>query len=682
MKYNWRPDKVAFADFETQSRAELTTVHAYASHPSTRALCLCIKADDEMHRFGPYLDADAKEQIARITEGRTIVAHNAPFDSTIWETVEKLPPRTWFDTLPCARAAGFPGGLDKLSRALGSRGKDKNGKLLIDLLCKLRGAPPVAGPAHKLLMDYCVQDVEELETIYERVKDFGEPDVMDVDYAINRRGVPVDRMFAARLGKCYEQNKEIVTDEFDTLTGGVNPGSSKQVIDWLQSVGFTPKGANGKMSVGKNVVKELMADPEKFYSGEGELGDVVDIVRDALEMRREVVRVGKGKIDAILETTEEDGRIREQFVIYGAGPGRWAGRRAQFHNMPLAALRGYDTRSLEPEYTAIVEAAKSISKPDAKVAAADILNGMIRHIVRAPNLLIADYGAVEARCLAWISGCGKMLDIYADPHRSIYCDMGKQVYGKEITKDDKQEYALSKALVLGCGYGMSGVKFEMLCKSRNMTIETLRQMGLTPAEAVKVYRTTYPEVPALWREFDVAVKECITTQRSTVAGRCEFHMVGRDMHAVLPSSRVLVYRNARIEARVPGWQKLYGMPESPVPTVIYANPKGYDGFLYGAKTCENMCQAICRDFLAITLVHAEQLGLQPCLHVHDEVMCEADESRFAEFLCMMSDVPPWASGFPLLVEGYSGPLWTKTPKGYTNGDALEGRIIRMKEKEC
>lgn len=677
MKLNFEPERCAFIDFETQSAQELSTVHKYATHESTNVLTCAVKVDDTMHRFGPYMDAEAMAKLLHVTHGCVLVAHNAPFDAAIWEHTLKLPEREWFDTLPCCRAAGLPGKLDDVGTILTGQGKDKNGKRLIDMLCILRNnRVPAVGPAHQLLLDYNVRDVELLEEIYDKVRTFGEPDVIAVDRVINDRGVPLDRPMLMRLLELYETNAVRKQAEFKEATDGVLPTSPAQVKAWLKRQGFTIPLLNGRESIGKFAYKDLIAHPENFFVGDSDMDAAVEVMCEAMELRRELVRVGKSKAVAALEGIEHDDRIREQFVYWGAGPGRWAGRGLQLHNMPLT-VKNIDVRDMEPTYeNASAAAAQASERLGQRIAVADVLGAMLRHLVRAENFLCADYAAVEARGLAWVAHEQKMLDIYMDPKESVYIDMGTKVFGRVISKKlDAQEYTFAKSLVLGCGYGMSGAKFEYTCKSRGISVATLERAGMKPAEAVKVYRQTYAAIPAVWKLYHDAVHAAVGGY-PTEAGRCQFTMVGPDLYATLPSGRPIVYRNARIELRVPGYCKLYGMPETQVPTVIYDRPNfGRTGFLYGSKVCENMVQGICRDLLADTLVKCEEVGLCPVLHVHDEVVCMAPEDKLPLLLEIMSSGPSWAEGFPILVEGYSGPVWTKQTKGYKEQAALKGMVL-------
>lgn len=678
MKFNWHPTRVAFLDFETQSECDISLgSRRYARHPSTRVLTCAVKVDGRVERFGPYLTQNDKDRLVTIAASNTLVAHNAPFDAAIWDAAG-LPSAEWFDTLPCARAAGLPGGLDKLSLAVGGRGKDKNGSRLIDMLCILKPgkAVPAVGAAHRLLLDYNVQDVEELELVYGRVKGFGEPDVMTVDRTINDRGIPVDRSLLQALVSMYDENTKRYGDEFAEHTKdpdrleGLNPRSPKQLQAWLKARGVTMP------SLGKATVDKFFSDPDMFMDSEEE--GTLAAVSEMLELRRELAGVGRGKVDKAVKLVDEDSCIRDQFVYYGAHLGRWSSRGLQLHNMPSSLKVSVDMRTVEPTYASVYAVADRMTEETkTQVTVSDCLNIMLRRMVQADNLLVVDYGAVEARCLAWIADEETMLEAFRDPKESVYLRMGDVVFQRRIDKKKEQlKYVLAKVLVLGCGYGMSGAKFKAQCAVRESRefMKMLADSSIDLAECVKTYRKTYPRIPQLWKECGDAVLQAVAGVPSS-AGRCEFHMVGSDMHLVLPSGRPIVYRNARIEPIVPAYCKMYNMPENPVPTVTYDNPRGFRGFLYGAKIVENVCQGTCRDMLADALVRLEDSGLPVLLHVHDEIVCSGPESRLGAMCETMTTPPSWADGFPVLVEGYSGPQWTKTTHGYTECRMLNGRRV-------
>ena len=151
---------------------------------------------------------------------------------------------------------------------------------------------------------------------------------------------------------------------------------------------------------------------------------------------------------------------------------------------------------------------------------------------------------------------------------------------------------------------------------------------------------------------------------------------------------MLTYRNARIEQLIPAYSDLMGLGLGPRPTLVYTHQHGHPGTLYGGLLTENIVQAICRDLLAAALVECERLCLGACLHVHDEIVvevpCECDltvQEMLVELCCAMSTPPAWAEGFPIAVEGFSNPRYTKSPfKGSYLCEASGGVVTRSYRK--
>jgi DNA polymerase len=57
-------------------------------------------------------------------------------------------------------------------------------------------------------------------------------------------------------------------------------------------------------------------------------------VRKALLLRQEAGKASTAKFDVMQARAGEDGRLRHMYQYHGAGPGRWAGRKVQPHNLP------------------------------------------------------------------------------------------------------------------------------------------------------------------------------------------------------------------------------------------------------------------------------------------------------------------------------------------------------------
>jgi DNA polymerase len=319
----------------------------------------------------------------------------------------------------------------------------------------------------------------------------------------------------------------------------------------------------------------------------------------------------------------------------------------------------------------------------------DVLNALLRPVfVARPGhkLLILDYGSVEARGVAWVAGESKLLDIFADTSRDPYCEMAERIFGRPVTKADKRERHVGKEVVLGSGYGMSAPKFAARCKLLRIDLDAA---GTTAEACIAAYRDTYTRIAGrqegkwrrggVWKAYQAAAFAAVQEGGTHTAGRCQFALDGRHLAITLPSGRRLIYRNASVQDRVPGYCKMLGIPEVAKPTLIYSHPRKYEGTLYGGLICENIVQAVCRDLLAAAMVRAESAGLPVVLHVHDEMVCEVPSDTAADSLAaaarIMSAPPVWADGFPIVVEGYTGTRYTKTPfAGETEVKVMGGKI--------
>ena len=78
--------------------------------------------------------------------------------------------------------------------------------------------------------------------------------------------------------------------------------------------------------------------------------------------------------------------------------------------------------------------------------------------------------------------------------------------------------------------------------------------------------------------------------------------------------------------------------------------------LYGGLSCENICQAGCRDFQADAILDLEAAGYPVVMHTHDDVAAEVPEGFGSEeeFGEIMARPRAWAPGMPLAVKTWSG----------------------------
>ena len=79
---------------------------------------------------------------------------------------------------------------------------------------------------------------------------------------------------------------------------------------------------------------------------------------------------------------------------------------------------------------------------------------------------------------------------------------------------------------------------------------------------------------------------------------------------------------------------------------------------YGAKIVENVIQAISRDLLCYAMQNLRHLPI--VMHIHDEIVIEADQQMSTEAVCeQMGQTPPWAKGLLLRAEGFECDFYQK-----------------------
>src|SRR5690606_27245760 len=133
---------ILYLDFETYSEEPLKNGGSrYAEHPSAEIMIVAYAFDDGPVEAEEFLDPEWLQ--ALIDEADEIVIHNSFFDRTCARLMHGvvIPPEKIVDTMAQALAHSLPGALDKLCAVLRvdvDKAKDKAGKQLIQLFCKLR----------------------------------------------------------------------------------------------------------------------------------------------------------------------------------------------------------------------------------------------------------------------------------------------------------------------------------------------------------------------------------------------------------------------------------------------------------------------------------------------------------------------------------------------------------------
>jgi len=255
------------------------------------------------------------------------------------------------------------------------------------------------------------------------------------------------------------------------------------------------------------------------------------------------------------------------------------------------------------------------------------------------RLVVADLSQIEVRTLCWLAGDRNMLteiEECDDIYEAFAIRFGQWEKENGPLKQDPKLRHKIKAMVLGCGYGAGKKRFAEMS-------------GMTQTEAgaaVDLYRSSMDSVTRLWREFN-----------NDIVGAYNLSEQGMPTPFTvdLPNGRVLDY----------GMISADNVEGGRIQHTAYF-PKGVKMVpikLWGGFIAENASQALARDIFADMLVRVSNAGHNVIMHVHDEIVVEADadkaEDALADILSIMSTPPEWIADLPLAAEGTTLTRYTK-----------------------
>lgn len=552
-----------------------------------------------------------------------------------------LSPASWRCSMVWSAVMGFPLSLEGAGAVLGlAKQKLAEGKDLIRYFCKPCAATAVNGqrtrnlPQHAegkwaAFKAYNKRDVEVEMSIQERLERFPVPDSIWGEYAldqeINDRGVMVDRTLVQNAIAADARSRAELICLMKEITKLDNPNSVAQMKEWLADHGLETD------TLGKKAVAEL-------------LKTAPEMLARALSLRQQLAKSSVKKYQAIENAVCADGRTRGMFQFYGANrTGRWAGRLVQLQNLPQNHLPDLE------QARALLHIGDFVALELLYDSVPEVLSELIRtaFIPRpAAKFVVADFSAIEARVIAWLAGERWRNEVFAS-HGKIYEASASRMFHvpiEEVTKGSPLRQK-GKIAELALGYGGSvGALKAMGALEMGLTEEELKPL-------VTAWRASNPNIVRLWWDVDKAAMTAVRDRTVTETHGIRFGLQSGILFITLPSGRRLAYVKPRIGANQFG-------SDCVTYEGVGATKKWERLESYGPKFVENIVQAISRDILC----HAMQ-ALQPCpivMHVHDEIVMEADQNRSLQTVCsQMNRTPPWADGLILCADGYDCPFYKK-----------------------
>lgn len=664
----------------------------------------------------------ALDEVAR-KERRHVWQNGVMFDRVFLSYVMpeiELPMETLDDTMVMAYQAGLPGSLKELCEVFHlskDKAKDADGSRLIQIFCKplpstwkLDRATSKTHPEEwAKFVNYCRLDIESMREVYKKLPAFNrtakERELQVLDAAINMRGIGVDVEFAEAAIATAERAKKDIDKQVFKLTDGrvVTAGQRDALIQFF----FDKYGWQLK-DMRKSELEKRMEDP-----------DIPAEMKELIGLRLMGTKTSVQKYKRVVQGAV-DGRLRGCMQFRGASrTGRISGRTFQPQNLPRPLIKSQAEieEIIEDTKLGILE----ICYDDVSVPLSSAIRSVI--VPAAGNrLCVADFSNVEGRVLAWIAGEEWKLEAFREfdtlqtkdgrwalPYRDGWFqewavnakgdfihkghDLYKLTYARtfgikpeDVTKDQRQ---MGKVLELALGYqggpgafatfAMNfGMDLDELAKTTEATIEEsywIESMGMlkwakekklirgmsqkawVACNAIKsAWRKANSEIESFWYALAKACQSAIKAKGVAFsAGRIVCKVSGNYLLMRLPSGRYLVYPAPRLpeEGEMCDFTFMgvnqYTKKWERIPT-------------YSGRLVENSVQGAAADLLLEAGPRLEAAGYHIVMSVHDEYITEIkdDNTRnHREMEQIMSALPDWAGGLPLVAAGFEAARYRK-----------------------
>lgn len=640
-------------DIETYSSTNLTNlnhtgVYRYADSDDFELLLFGYAVD-----FGPVKVVDLTQgekipsQIIQALDNPNIIksAFNAQFERVCLSRFvgHHLKPTGWHCSRVWSATLGLPLSLRDIGSVLGlPRQKITAGKELVRYFCtpckptkanqnRTRNFPYHAPDKWQQFKQYNQRDVEVEMEITQKLECFPVPqnewENYWMDQDINDRGIRIDQQLVNNAIKCQNVFHDQYLQTAKELTGLANPNSPLQLKDWLQQQGIKTN------SLSKASVAQL-------------LQTTTGTVHQVLALRQLLSKSSVKKYQAMQKAMCQDGRVHGLLQFYGANrTGRWAGRLVQVQNLP---------RNSMPDLEEARELVKQGNVPALAMlydSVPDVLSQLIRTAFipsKNHHFYVADFSAVEARVIAWLSNEKWRQESFAK-NEDIYCASASQMFGVPVVKHGINGELRQKGKIaeLALGYGGSIGALKAMGATK---------LGLTDDELpplVQMWRNASPHIVQFWWDVDKAAKECIKTHLPQTTHGMKFIYRSGCMFLRLRSGRYLCYPKPKIGTNRFGSESITFMGINTV--------KKWDRIeTYGAKLVENIVQATSRDLLAEAMRRLEATENTVVMHIHDEAVIDAPSNRSLDTMVqLMTEVPDWANGLILNAAGFVSDFYKK-----------------------
>ena len=590
-------------DFETYYSREYSltrlTTEEYVRDPQFQVIGVAVKVNSEPAEWFTGSLEETAEWLAHFDwRNHFVLAHNAMFDAAILTWVFGQKPKAWFDTLSMARALfgiTVGGSLAKLVEhfGLGAKGLEVN---------DAKGLRLEDFPADQLAQygEYCKNDVELTYKLYHEMSSFPLIEKRLIDITIRMFSDPLLELDVDKL----ESHLVEVRDRKERLF--VEAGITKEILNSSAKFAelLVQQGVSPPIKISPATGKDTFA----FAKSDAEF---MALLEHPNEVVQALVAARVGAKSTLEETRTErfisiarrghiGGALRRLPIplkYYAAHTGRWGGSdKVNLQNLPSRGTEG----------------------------------GKLKRCLVAPRghvIIDCDSSQIEARVLAWLAGENKILHLFSTK-QDVYKYMAATIFSIPTADVTPEQRFIGKTTVLGAGYGMGAVKFQMQLKTmgKDVDIDTCKFI-------IKQYRLANTNISGWWNHLNMVLNNMLHNKPSNVdvPGLMTLEpFTGISLPNGLMQSYPELTRHSSGE-------------------FTYKTRTGMNR-LYGGKVAENLCQAVARCIIGEQMIQIEKL-YRVVLTVHDAIACivpEDDADYAKEYIEACMRMPPaWAKGLPL-----------------------------------
>ena len=595
-------------DFETfYSRAfslSILTTEEYIRSPNFEVIGVAVKVNNNETQWFSGTKADTKKFLDRFDWANSIaVAHNAVFDIAILNWCFDIRPKKIADTLSMARAIhGTEVGVS-LAALVKHYNLGEKGTEVVNAMGKRR--IDFSDEDLSRYGDYCINDVDLTYRLLECLaSNFPTIELSLIDLTIRMFTEPVLELDAIRLKnhltdvqhKKQTLMNEIVASREDLM-------SNPRFAEVLKTFGVEPP-MKISLTTGKETFAFSKSDEGFKALLEHENATVQALVSARLGVKSTIEETRTERFIKIAQR----GKLPIPLRYYAAHTGRWGGDdKVNMQNLPRTSP--------------------------------------LKNAIFAPPgymFIDSDSSQIEARTLAWLAEQNDLVDAF-ERGEDVYKIMASAIYGKPEDEVTKEERFVGKTTILGAGYGMGSAKFKNQLKVFGVDLSEEECQRI-----IRVYRETYPRIPALWRQASDALV-AVANEQTAILGREGVLAVEGSKGIRLPNGLYIKYTNLR------RWVNDQGKEE-----LVYDTKKGKSVIpnrIYGGKVIENVCQALARIVIGEQMLRVAK-KYKVAMTVHDAIGCvvpehEAQTGKEYVEMCMKMR-PKWALDLPLNCEAGIG----------------------------